>query len=78
MGGPGAAPGYMFDDTSAGHLVFLEVGSRDYQWTLDGTAWYEERRHERYTKRPEGHETRSKGLRGWPRERCPDPRPATR
>lgn len=38
-GGPGAAPGYMFDDSSAGRLVFLEIGSSDYRWTWDGTAW---------------------------------------
>jgi hypothetical protein len=38
-GGPGAALGYMFDDTPAGRLVFLEVGSSDYLWTWDGTAW---------------------------------------
>ncbi len=39
IGGPGAALGYTFDDTSAGTLVFLEVGSSDYRWTWDGTAW---------------------------------------
>jgi hypothetical protein len=38
-GGPGAAPGYMFDDPSVGRLVFLEIGSSDYRWTWDGTAW---------------------------------------
>jgi hypothetical protein len=38
-GGPGAAPGYMFDDSSAGRLVFLEIGSSDHRWTWDGTGW---------------------------------------
>jgi Galactose oxidase, central domain len=38
-GGPGAAFGYMFDDPSAGRLVFLEIGSSDYRWSWDGTAW---------------------------------------